>query len=67
MTDEEIAEMMHLTIPELLNLCHNRATAMIVLSLAFQRGISKGQTQICQNYNRALHSQGYYDEVEASN
>lgn len=67
MTEEEIAEMMHLTIPEILSLCRNRATAVTVLNLALQRGISKGQDQICQNYNRALHSRGYYDEVSISN
>lgn len=62
MTEKEIAEIMQMTIPELLSLCRNRATAVTVLSLAIQRGIRQGHEQVCQNYNTAMLSADF-DEV----
>ena len=61
MTEREIAEFLQIPISELTGLCRNRATAMPLLSLAIQRGIRKGQKQVCQNYNMAMLS-GDYDE-----
>lgn len=50
MREAEIAETMQMTLPELISLCRNRATAKIVLSLAIQRGIEKGRAESHRYY-----------------
>jgi len=66
MNEAEITEIMQIPVSELLKLCPDPAIAVTILSLAIQRGIEKGQAQVCENYNRAMLLRGY-NEVSIQN
>ena len=64
MITEEIAELLHLPFPELVEACRNPETLATVISLCYQQGIKIGEERILKDYNQMFRG---YNRVSISN